>query len=220
MLALKQRYRTLRALAEASGTDPSYLSQINIGAREMGDAVARQLEERLQLARGWMDVPHEMEFKVHFGRTSARSAARVRSHGSDSINGTQVIPIVEWSDLPIVNRRARRSPAAQYPPSGDALAVAAVSAFKLKVTGDSMQRPFGFPSFPIGCVITVDPAVRAEPDRFEVYKLPGDSEGILRQLVTDAGRHYLKPLNPQYPLIALPQKAIYCGRVMKIEMDL
>lgn len=55
---LIDEYGTIEALARATGTVANYLSQIKGGSREMGDAVARKLEQRMAKEKGWMDSPH------------------------------------------------------------------------------------------------------------------------------------------------------------------
>ena len=65
------RHRNLMALLEANrkagnkdkdfrertGIGPAYLSQLKAG-KVMGDKVARDIDEQLELGRGWMDTPH------------------------------------------------------------------------------------------------------------------------------------------------------------------
>jgi hypothetical protein len=46
-------------IANAAGTDPSYISQIKTTKRDMGGALARSLEKVAGKNRGWMDVLHE-----------------------------------------------------------------------------------------------------------------------------------------------------------------
>lgn len=58
--ALITQHGTIRALAKAVGGSESYLSQLvseRINA-SMGDALARQIEQRLGLELGWMDESH------------------------------------------------------------------------------------------------------------------------------------------------------------------
>ncbi len=56
--ALVSEYGTQRALAEAAGLVPAYVSQLINGYREMGETVARRIEAELKLSKGWMDTPH------------------------------------------------------------------------------------------------------------------------------------------------------------------
>lgn len=46
-----------RHLAEDTGSNVAHLSQLMTGNRKMGDEVARRIEEKLNLGRGWMDKP-------------------------------------------------------------------------------------------------------------------------------------------------------------------
>jgi SOS-response transcriptional repressor LexA len=40
-----------------------------------------------------------------------------------------------------------------------------------------------------------------------------DGDVTFKQLVQDSGEWYLKPLNPRYPIRALPVGATFCGVV-------
>jgi phage repressor protein C with HTH and peptisase S24 domain len=48
---------SLAALERLTGVAASYLSQIKNGYREMGDSIARRLEEAAHKPRGWFDLP-------------------------------------------------------------------------------------------------------------------------------------------------------------------
>ncbi|ASG43808.1 LexA family protein [Citrobacter freundii] len=74
--------------------------------------------------------------------------------------------------------------------------------FWLDVRGDSMTSPVGL-SIPEGMVILVDPQVEPINGKLVVAKLDGDNEATFKKLVVDAGQRFLKPLNPQYPIIPI-----------------
>ncbi len=61
MLALVKEFGTMEKLAELVGTSPSVLSQIKIGARNMGHDLARRFESKLRKPVGWMDAQHKDE---------------------------------------------------------------------------------------------------------------------------------------------------------------
>lgn len=84
----------------------------------------------------------------------------------------------------------------------DAPSNASPSAFWLRVLGDSMTAPSG-PSVPEGHFILVDPEVHAENGSLVVAKLLDSNEVTFKKLVIDAGRKYLKPLNPSYRTIEI-----------------
>ncbi|MFB6311534.1 MAG: LexA family protein [Salinirussus sp.] len=72
----------------------------------------------------------------------------------------------------------------------------------LRVVGDSMYNPGGRVSIPEGSIIIVDPARRApENGQVVIARLAGTSDVTCKAYREDAGRRYLSPLNPQYPLI-------------------
>jgi hypothetical protein len=56
LLVLKKEFGSFAALAKRTNTDASYLSQVNIKARDMGHDVARRIEAALGKTPGWMDA--------------------------------------------------------------------------------------------------------------------------------------------------------------------
>lgn len=72
--------------------------------------------------------------------------------------------------------------------------------FWLKVVGDSMTAPSGL-SIPEGHLILVDPDGVAENGSLVVAKLIHADMATFKKLVIDAGKKYLKPLNPNYRTI-------------------
>lgn len=70
----------------------------------------------------------------------------------------------------------------------------ALEPYALSVIGDSMM-----PEFWDGCVVIVDPAHAATDQAFVIAEVNG--EPVFRQLVIEAGRRFLKPLNPAYPTV-------------------
>lgn len=56
-LQLASRYPRIRHFCEAAGLEPSYYSQIKASSKALGDKLARELERRLGLPRGWFDLP-------------------------------------------------------------------------------------------------------------------------------------------------------------------
>lgn len=86
------------------------------------------------------------------------------------------------------------------------------NSYALKVSGDSMQNISGM-SFPDGCYIFVDPTKAPENKSFVVALMSDTEESTFKQLIIDGGQKYLKPLNPQYPIIHSTQDMIICGVV-------
>jgi SOS-response transcriptional repressor LexA len=95
------------------------------------------------------------------------------------------------------------------------------NAFALRIRGDSMVNPNGFPTFPPGATIIVDPEVKPEDGSFVIVGIPGEEEALFQKLTIHAGRKYLSSLNPRYPPpFELPAEACICGVVKRMEIDL
>ena len=91
--------------------------------------------------------------------------------------------------------------------------------FALRLVADSMTNPGGAPSFPDATIIILDPDRIAGPGRFVVVRQNLDTECTFKQLVRDAGKHYLKPLNPRYPHLEMLPDAVICGVLVQAVMD-
>lgn len=89
--------------------------------------------------------------------------------------------------------------------------------YALRVYGDWMTNPAGDPTFPEGSIIVVEPdAIGSAAEmvgRFVIVKRNGDGEATFKQLVKDGGELFLRPLNPQYPMLKLRETDQICGVV-------
>lgn len=96
---------------------------------------------------------------------------------------------------------------------------ASKNSYSLKVQGDSMTSPYpGARSYPEGLYIIVDPDKEVLPGCRGVFRLSDSSHVTFKELVSDAGNLYLKPLNPQYDKIPVDQNMVTCGKVIGIYM--
>ncbi|WP_122435261.1 LexA family protein [Pseudomonas viridiflava] len=86
--------------------------------------------------------------------------------------------------------------------------------FALKVRGDSMTNPASGRSYPAGCIIFVDPDIEANPGDRVIARVPRTNEMTFKVLVEDAGRQFLRPINPQYPIIDITEETYICGKVI------
>lgn len=89
--------------------------------------------------------------------------------------------------------------------------------FWLKVQGDSMTSPVGV-SIPEGMYVLVDTGKEAKNGNLVIAKLTDANEATFKKLVIDAGNTYLKPLNPQYPLIPINGNCKIIGVVVQAMM--
>jgi len=86
--------------------------------------------------------------------------------------------------------------------------------FALKVLGDSMTNPGPGRSYPTGCIIFVDPEAETRTGDRVIARVPRTNEATFKVLVEDAGRQFLKPINPQYPIIEITEETHICGKVV------
>lgn len=91
--------------------------------------------------------------------------------------------------------------------------------FALRVKGDSMVNPKPPPTYPDGSTIVVDPHKIAKPGDRVVVKLLDTEEATFKQLVEDAGKTFLMPLNPAYPMIEITSEAHIVGVVVQTIID-
>ncbi len=85
--------------------------------------------------------------------------------------------------------------------------------FALRVINDSMTAPFpGQRSYPHGTIIYVDPDKPVTNGCRVVARAGG--EYTFKQYVEDAGRKYLKPINPTYDKIDITEDVHICGVVI------
>lgn len=87
--------------------------------------------------------------------------------------------------------------------------------FWAKVTGDSMTSNYG-QSFPDGCYVLVDTGLSAAPGLLVVAKRVQDDEATFKKLVADAGRQYLRPLNPAFEMLLIDEETRIIGVVKEM----
>ncbi|WP_411386965.1 S24 family peptidase [Pseudomonas sp. MPB03] len=86
--------------------------------------------------------------------------------------------------------------------------------YALKVLGDSMTNPGPGRSYPTGCIIFVDPEAETKTGDRVIARLPRTNEATFKILVEDAGKQFLRPINPQYPIIEITEETHICGKVV------
>jgi SOS-response transcriptional repressor LexA len=87
--------------------------------------------------------------------------------------------------------------------------------YALRVQGDSMTSPYpGQRSYPEGTIIYVDPDVAVVSGCRVIAKLPNTNEATFKEYRFDSGKHFLKPLNPQYQTIEINEETQFCGVVI------
>ncbi|VVO65969.1 LexA repressor [Pseudomonas fluorescens] len=89
-----------------------------------------------------------------------------------------------------------------------------IHGYALKVLGDSMTNPGPGRSYPTGCIIFVDPEAETKTGDRVIARVPRTNEVTFKILVADAGRQFLRPINPQYPIIDITEETHICGKVV------
>jgi SOS-response transcriptional repressor LexA len=86
--------------------------------------------------------------------------------------------------------------------------------YAVTVVGDSMTNLGSGKSYPPGSIIYVDPDQPAESGKSVIAQVPGTRDITFKLLAEDAGRLYLRPANPQYPIIDITDETHIFGTVI------
>lgn len=90
-------------------------------------------------------------------------------------------------------------------------------AYALRVKGDSMVNPIpGGHTYPEGSIVYVDPDAAVTNGCRVIAKIPDADEATFKVYAEDAGKRWLKPLNPQYPIIEMTEGMVICGVVRAV----
>lgn len=196
LATLSVRYRTLEQLSAKTGITASYLSQIRGGYRQMGDAAARKIERAFRKPVGWMDQTHETSEPSNAGNISPVTQKR----------GVPVISFIRAGELADIQCNLEpgegehlESPDYKLGPRGWAHVVEGPS------MDDGTEK--GIPS---GWIIFADPDLTPFPNAYVIAKHTGDQRATFKQLITEDGRWYLKPLNkdPIFKTIEIDDPAL------------
>ncbi len=195
-------------LARRVGTNSSYLSQVRNQMptrkgtpRGVGDGLAEKLERGMGKPIGWMDDNHAniSEQRSAYDYWAAEPGADNALH-----------PLISWdqaADRSKIGGEFNDDVKVWLP----CPVVCSEDTYVLRVTGVSME-----PKFHEEDLIYVDPNYAAVHGKYVVVKPAKSNEPILRQLVIEGDRKYLKAMNPDWPnrIIELNADATICGVVL------
>ena len=91
------------------------------------------------------------------------------------------------------------------------------TAYALKINDDSM-----IPVFNIGTIIIVDPKVEPQNGSYAIIRIHKINKITLRQVIIDAGQHFLKPLHPnlkKFSWLLLENNDEYLGCVVQAKIN-
>ena len=101
----------------------------------------------------------------------------------------------------------------------DSVKYAGERGFWLEVKGDSMTSHVGV-TFPEGMSILIDPEKEPHSNCYVIAQKRNSRDITFKKYVTDMGARYLKPLNPQYPMIPLDDECEIIGVVVDARWDI
>jgi len=93
-------------------------------------------------------------------------------------------------------------------------------AFALRVVGDSMLNPHEKRSLSEGMIVVVDPEKQAKHRSIVVARLENSEKATVKELVIDGDMKYLRPFNPQFPIIPITEGTMINGTVVSASLDL
>lgn len=92
--------------------------------------------------------------------------------------------------------------------------------FALRVVGDSMLNPHEKRSLSEGMIVVVDPEKQAKHRSIVVARLENSEKATIKELVIDGDIRYLRPFNPQFPIIPITEGTMIIGTVVSASLDL
>ena len=202
----KAKKLTQVQLSELSGVNQSDISKIERGQT----AEPRNV---LALAQALGVDPYWLRYGSGSNTETTQNVTSVNSRGK--------VPLISWIqagdlqgviDVYAPGEAEEWVDASEFRPSG--------TAFALKVVGDSMVSPYpNSRSFPPGTVLLVDPEVGASAGDYVIAKDVVTQKATFKKLMHDAGRWYLKPLNPIYPTVEIDSPELrVIARVMEYQL--
>lgn len=121
------------------------------------------------------------------------------------------IPIISWEQVDVIANinLLDREKVTEWVPR---MYSEGLVSFALYVKGDSMTSPYGhMDSFREGTLVQFDNDIKPSHGKYVIAILPDAKEAIFREYVIEGGIKYLKPLNPQYPLVQIDDATKICG---------
>lgn len=177
--------------------------------KKIGEKIASQVEAAFGQPAGWLSQAHS---------TIPYHPPVYTTPDGQSALWCRPVPLITWQMASQWHRVASSHPLID---SKNVVTSAKVSplAFALRAEDDAMQASSG-KSVLVGAVVIADPDEVARQGDFIVVTLSAERNAVLRQLVSDGNKRYLKPLNPHYPLVELKPDMLICAVVKQVIFDL
>ncbi|MGH6753636.1 MAG: S24 family peptidase [Bradyrhizobium sp.] len=208
-------------MAEAIGVQPSYITRIlNVeatGAKNIGDDLARRIEEVARKTENWLDHQH---------RSGAQEGRKPHAElGELEVDNARVarpmrglVPIISWVNAgPFAEIEDAFLPPEEYEWVETTELLSEKEAIVLEVPNESMWDKDDPKSFPPGCLIVVKRADLRPPVNGDnvVVRLENEKKATFKRLEIDGDRVYLRALNSRYPIIEVKTHATFVGVVVE-----
>lgn len=170
-----------RKLAERANIKQQSLHNIETNASKGGRSLEK-LAEALSVDPSWL----------RFGNHSASG------HNPNGQPTVRLLPLIEWEKIgmPLNHKDITRIPVLSDTCHQDS--------YFLSIENDTMiPEKSGEKPFMINDLIGVDPQVSPKSGQYVIAKTQAKTTPIFRQYIKDGANAYLKPLNPQYPIIEI-----------------
>ena len=134
---------------------------------------------------------------------------------SPSQPNSRLIPVVSWKKAASLGSHHDSLESVDVLDWVPAFTASSAGSFALAVHGNSMVSPYpGEKSYPDGTMIYIDPQKEVNPDMRVIATIPSYETPVFRSLVNESGKLFLKPLNPQYPVIEVTDETQILGVVI------
>lgn len=131
-------------------------------------------------------------------------------------------PEIQTRTIPVLDSAAAAAVLACTHPLDPATATGAAmvpndesrAVFAIRAIDDTMASRTGFPSFPAGSVLCLQPTNKARSGDFVIVRITPGNTLLFRQLKTDGIDTFLQPLNPDYPTRQMTENMEICATVV------
>lgn len=207
-LRMKELELTQEILAQKMGITRGAITHYLAGRRVPPLRQFQKLAAVLKVDPAWLQfgTSSTSNTKQNNKKTNSKSEQKELSH-----NRIPILSFEQISDF-IITTKLKQDEVKEYLPSFYANQK---HWYALRIKGDTMTTPSGnLKSFHEGDIIIVDSEKKAVHGSYVIALLPKSKEATFKQYVIDGGVKYLKPLNPQYPIVEINDSTHICGVIV------
>lgn len=203
-LRMKTLGMTQEELANQIGVTRSAINHYLAGRRVPPLLQFVKMAEVLKTEPGWLQFGTNKKNNIEHDEI-------IESHATKDMPTLYKIPILAWNQLGEMKSIHKLNPkkVTAWVPH---LFTDKLNCFALQIKGDSMTAPSGhMTSFKDGDIVQFTTDRKAEHGNYVIAILSNAKEATFKQYVEDGGMKFLKPLNPQYPIIPIDKDTQICG---------